>query len=79
MWRRRELTYDSADSANSRRDLNHAFSNEPEFFVYRGNTTTLRYSQRPKRCDDEQCKRDVDYIRRRSRNGILYRSRDFSR
>ena len=70
MWRRRDYTYGSADSHS---DLDHPVSYEPELFVYRGNATTIRYSQRPKRRDDERCEHLVGYIRCFCGKGVCYR------
>ena len=72
MWRRRDYTYESAHSTDSRRDLDHAFSDEPEFFVFRGNATTICYGQGPKRRDDEWCERDVGDIRCFRGDSVFY-------
>jgi hypothetical protein len=71
VWRRRELSYDPTSSTASRRDFDHVVCYEPEFFIYRGNTTTLRYGKRPKRCDDERCERVVGYLCCISRHGLI--------
>ena len=58
VWRRGGLAYDptnSAHSTDSRRDIDHAFSDELELHVDRDNTATLGYGQRSKRRDHERC------------------------
>jgi len=80
VWRRGGLAYDptnSAHSTDSRRDIDHAFSDEFELFIYRGNTTTIRYGQRPKRRNDERCECDVEFIQCVDSNCVLFRPGDF--
>ena len=75
---RRDYAYESTKPSLARSDLDHAVGDCLEFLVFRGDTTTLRYGQRSKWCDNGECHGNVDDIRCFRSDRIIYGSRDFS-
>ena len=74
LWGRQYSNRANANAnANSCSDLDHALTDELEFYLDRVNAAALRYGKRPERRDDEWCKRVVGLVCCVRRHGLLVR------
>jgi hypothetical protein len=79
MWRRRDYTYESAHSTDSRRNLDHNVTYEPEPWRAWADIPALCYGQRSEWSDNERGQRVVGYVRCICRDCVFYWSSDCSR